>query len=654
MVRLLMTIALLAFTPPCARAEPPPRPIARYDMQVEILPEQRALAIQGTMELPRSAGRGGTVQLTVSDAVGEIEWRAGAASARLLTSSKRPASDGNAVWHVASLQSLNKSLTLHFRYRLRTSAASKFLYVGPEVSFGAGGFYPEMDGVRSVGTMRITAPAGELAAVGRQAAERRQAGRITRTFYTEVPSELFFAYAPAGASTARIGGRLSLTTLRRRDGDAAWRVGLTATAAALEAEFGAMPYPHVTVFEVPDAIADQAGFGAFAASGAVLAKSSFFDQPINVAAFAHEFAHLWWGNFVGLRGKRGDFLLDEGLAQYGAMIAVDRVLGNVAGTRFRRDGAPGFNESLYSALGYLKIVATGQDRPLLTLGDDGLSYWIAYSKAGLAWYALAAEMGTDRFGASLRKAVARHGGSDIGWDQFVAILEQESPRVATPFIADWFVKPGAPDYAVLWRLENGRLVGQITQHGDIKRATVELAVRCGTAALRHAVKIADHTTAFQFPARCPVTEVVLDPDYKVLRWTEALRREAAAAAPYMQASILSRLGRNDEAEKVLVTALKLQPANDNYDTALLARAMLVRLMLERGCAECAVSNLRETLALTPQHPARLAMTYYSLATRAKRLDRIDLARVAAARARQADELVANANGVVLKLELAGL
>ena len=136
----------------------------------------------------------------------------------------------------------------------------------------------------------------------------------------------------------------------------------------------------------PDVIASKAGFGAFAASGAVIARTQLIEQPFNVAAFSHEFAHLWWGNYVVLEGTEGDFLLDEGLAQYGSMIAVDRVLGAAAGAQYRRQGAPGFNESLYSALGYLQINAAGMDRPLLDLGDDGLSYWIAYSKATGDYY----------------------------------------------------------------------------------------------------------------------------------------------------------------------------------------------------------------------------------------------------------------------------
>jgi tetratricopeptide (TPR) repeat protein len=377
----------------------------------------------------------------------------------------------------------------------------------------------------------------------------------------------------------------------------------------------------------------------------------FMDQPFNPAAFAHEFAHLWWGNHIGLEGRKGDFLLDEGLAQYGSMVAADRVLGTAAGSAYRRRGIPGFNESLYSALGYLKIQAAGLDRPLLALEDDGLSYWIAYSKAGLAWYALAEDMGRPNFRAALQAIAKAHGAATVTWDEFVVELQRHSRRPLAPAIDAWFAAPGAPEYALEWRRAGGSIHGRILSFADAKPATLEVEVRFTDGRQqRRRVRVRQGPAAFRLPAGRGVAAVVLDPDYKVLRWTPELRVEAEAMAQYMRGLVLARLGRKDEAEKVLQAILADRPGDRRFDRILLTHASLLRLADERGCRPCAISHLQAALATAPQRLAPLAPTYLGLALAARRLERNDLAARAAALAVKADALVGNANGAAARLE----
>jgi len=630
--------------------------LPRYEMAIEILPSDHTLVVDGTVELPSSALKDGTARLLISGSAGPIEWQDADLNAGPIKAASTVGEDGVTAWTVTGRWTGKDRPIVRFRYRLKTAKAEQFLYVGPEMSFGAGGFYPEIEGFDDgVGILRITAPAGELASVGAPVKGVREGDRLTKTFTTDIPSEFFFGYAPGPAATASLSPRLSLTTLQSRAGHKGWRDGLSRTAAALEGEFGPIPYEHVTVFEVPETIADQAGFGAFAASGAVIVRSAFLDQPYNVAALAHEFTHLWWGNFVGLNGKKGDYLLDEGLAQYGSMIAVDRILGAEAGARYRRQGVPGFNESLYGALGYLKIVAAGMDRPLLALEDDGLSYWIAYSKAGLAWTAVAQEMGAARFSSALKAVVRDRGASGVSWDQFIAALQRESPRDLQPLLDDWFTQPGAPEYVLETGHSKRPLEGTIIQHATRKRATLEVAASgCGPTVRLQRVQVSSAHARFRLPGSCHSPRLLIDPNYKILRWTPQLRAEAGAAAQHMRASVLSRLGRNDQAERVLNAAIAEHPRNDEFDTAILTHSLLSRLLLERGCRNCAVDHVSRALSFRPAKLERLPLTYLGLATRAKLLGRQDLAVRAAAEARIGDKLVAGANGIDLKLRKNGL
>ncbi|HEX8668776.1 MAG TPA: M1 family aminopeptidase [Allosphingosinicella sp.] len=632
-------------------------------MELDLDAAAHAMAVQGTLTLPPESTDGAEVKLRISHAAGPIAWssrtpgvaiRAKPLPVEGNAATSNPSAKGaRTLWTLTGNWNPHEAVTVAFSYSVVTPEPDGFLYVGPEIAFGAGGWYPQIGGSKATSVLRIRAGRGTvISSAGLPMGPEAVAdGLTTRSFAASVPGELFFAVSPPGSNAVALSPKLRLATLKPRPSDAGWRRGLQGVADALEAEFGPLPYPQVTVVEVPDAIADKAGFGAFAAPGAVLARSMFIDQPFNPAAFAHEFAHLWWGNHIGLEGKKGDFLLDEGLAQYGSMVATDKVLGAAAGARYRRRGIPGFNESLYSALGYLKIEASGLDRPLLALDDDGLSYWIAYSKAGLAWYAVAEDMGRPNFRAALRAVARTHGAGTVTWEAFLAELQRHSRRPLGPLIEAWFGRPGAPAYSLRWRHEGRWIEGQVVASAAAKPAALDVEARFGNGRrARLSVHLAGGAAAFRMRAGGPATALILDPDYKILRWTPELRTEAEAMAQHMRGLVLARLGRKDEAERVLLAILADRPADNRFDRILLTHASLVRLAEDRGCPACAVSHVQAALAVQPQQLAPLAPTYLGLTLAARRLKRGDLAEQAAALALRADALVGNANGVAARLE----
>lgn len=633
-----------------------------YDLSVKLEPAMHRMAVSGEVLVPAGTAGHGQLTFAITGASGPVRWSsadpasrihaAASASSRNAAASNAAERAGKTEWNVRGDWARSAPVRLRFAYDIVTAEPDGFLYVGKEISFAAGGWYPEIARSGATATFRIETPAGwSPVSPGRLVAARATAGaRASARFVSAVPGELFFAASPPGARPIAISGELGFARLKVRPTDAGWRAGLIAMKRALEEEFGHLPYGNVTVIEVPDGIAAKAGFGAFAAPGAVLARSQLVEQPFNVAAFAHEFSHLWWGNSVQLEGKEGDFLLDEGLAQYGSMVAADRVLGRAAGASYRRRGVPGFNESLYSALGYLKINAAGLDRPLLGLGDDGLSYWIAYSKAGLAWYALAEYMGRADFRAALKRIGRDHAGGFVSWRGFVSALQGQSSRRLQPFIAQWFGRAGAPSYTLGWRIAGHDVHGTLTTGDARKAAALELEVRFFDGSVRRrriAVQAAGST--FSFPVASPVREIVVDPDYKVLRWTAELRAEAVAMAPYMRALVLARTGRAPAAEAELRQWLSEDPRSNAYDRLILSHARLAGLADARKCPQCALDEIAAALQTGPEGLAQLVPTYIELASLARKLGRRDLAERAADLAISGDAMAGNANGAAAKL-----
>jgi hypothetical protein len=89
-----------------------------------------------------------------------------------------------------------------------------------------------------------------------------------------------------------------------------------------------------------------------------------------------EISHEWWGHLVnreGPIGTDGYYMLDEGMAEFGFLLAAEAVEGPEAAERYRRIGYPGFEEDHFSVLGYVKLTGAGLDSPLEALPDGNLS-----------------------------------------------------------------------------------------------------------------------------------------------------------------------------------------------------------------------------------------------------------------------------------------
>lgn len=338
-------------------------PVVSYDLTMTLHPDQHALDVTGEIELPPQSDASDSMQLTISATAASVAWRSTEPDAALLEASAATPEGGQVTWTIRKAREAGRSTRLRFSYRIAVPEAVGFLYVGPQLSFGSGSFYPHVGDSDAIGIVRIRAPlSGELFTGGRAVATRQEGAFQIRTFQNTMPvAKLFFAFVPDAQVTGTSAPNISVVTLRKRPGDSEWGKGVVDVAAALEAEFGQVPFERVTIFEVPNAISDKAGFGAFATSGAVFARSGYFDQPFNVGLFAHEMSHFWWGNNVAREGAAGDFLLDEGLSQYGSISAVERVVGPAAGTQFRRQGWPGFNENLWSGSAYLQMADANFD-----------------------------------------------------------------------------------------------------------------------------------------------------------------------------------------------------------------------------------------------------------------------------------------------------
>jgi hypothetical protein len=289
----------------------------------------------------------------------------------------------------------------------------------------------------------------------------------------------------------------------------------------LEREFGPLRFPDFAVVEVPSADADSAGFAGASADGFILATSDFLDRPFNTAYYGHEIAHQWWGVMMRVTGSRGGWLLSEAISQWGSLRAVEELDPPELAERYRRDEYPGYLGQ--GAREYFDAVSKGHDAPLLDLPFDWQwSRAIADSKGFMAWNALSLLIGRETFRRALTAMTAKYSTSRYTWDVFVRELSAHTTADVRRFVADWFERPGIPE----WEVRSDSRGAAIVQLGQPYLASVRVDVittSCPRQTQR--VLLLGSSTRLPTPAPgCGPATYAVDPEYEIIHWTPELRR----------------------------------------------------------------------------------------------------------------------------------
>ncbi len=173
---------------------------------------------------------------------------------------------------------------------------------------------------------------------------------------------------------------------------------MKASLAYYTEQFGPYPYDELSIVEIPR----YGGFGRALAHTITFTEDYFLgrvkenqlDQPFY--GTAHEVAHQWWGGQARGAAVRGRGFLSESLANYSAMMVVERTYGSEAARRvyaFQMDR-------------YLRGRASfSREVPLLDVEDQP---YIAYRKGAIAMYTLRLALGEERVSSALRRYLEKY------------------------------------------------------------------------------------------------------------------------------------------------------------------------------------------------------------------------------------------------------
>lgn len=240
----------------------------------------------------------------------------------------------------------------------------------------------------------------------------------------------------------------ALTVDARATPRQSWSAGsLTSRAAAVMSFYtsiiGEAPYPSLTLLALEADLPGGHSPAYMAAINQPMPTTTFtwrndpiaFDNTFPNFYLAHEIAHQWWGQAIGVKSYH-DQWLSEGLAQYFAWLYAGADRGPAVQAQIlerMRQSVRKYGDSGPIWLGYRLGHVVG----------DGSNYRaIVYNKSVLALEALRAELGEDVFRAGLRRFYRDWRFRKAGTDDFRRAFEAEAGRPLGAFFDAWILGAG--------------------------------------------------------------------------------------------------------------------------------------------------------------------------------------------------------------------
>ena len=323
----------------------------------------------------------------------------------------------------------------------------------------------------------------------------------------------------------------------------------------------------------------------YSTQGMIFIADRLFEQSRDITQerLQREAALQWWGLTVGLKSF-DDAWLSQGLSEYSAFSLRESQLSGAQLDNLRR-------ELLEKSLTFEQTASLS--RTPSVLDDQSIAYqYIMYAKGAFVFKLLRDTLGEQKFNQLLRTFLQQYRGKNASIDDFEKLATQVAGQNMRYFFARWVEGTGVPEFSAdyqIIRTRGGKFVtrGTVKQNYDNLRLPVEVQLRSEGADNLKTVKIdiEEASADFNIESTGKPLEVIIDPNYKLLRISPDLRISSIARRGIEQ----FKEGNYVEAQQQFEAALKLDRSNSwiYYHLGL--------LFLEQRNYDLAIDNFKAVL-----------------------------------------------------------
>jgi tetratricopeptide (TPR) repeat protein len=300
---------------------------------------------------------------------------------------------------------------------------------------------------------------------------------------------------------------------------------------------------------------DDDSLDAYSGPGIIFLASRLFDssRPLPEEKLQREVAYQWWGQTVGLKSF-DDAWISQGLAEWSAFAFRESNLTGGALEAAQR-------EQQERALTFEQTASIA--RAPGALDDQSAAYQsIIFHKGAMVFRMLRETLGTEKFDRLLRSFLEQYRGKNGSIDEFEHLASQIAGENMRYFFAQWVEGTGVPEFTVDYQIIRTR-AGKFRTRGTVKqtletlRMPVQLMLRSEGDNQTILTKLEGRSEDFDFESNGQPIEVIVDPNYKILRMSDDLRVSIIARRGIEQ----MKEGLYAEAQQQFEAALKLDRSN---------------------------------------------------------------------------------------------
>jgi len=373
------------------------------------------------------------------------------------------------------------------------------------------GWYPDLvDGRETFPLLRVKAPEGVLAVTsGMGLGHTTRDGATFSEWRIDNPLRgLALSAAAYGVQEKKVGDVVAATYFlpRNQDLSAAYLDAIAAYLELYSELFGPYPFPKFAVVE--NFFPTGYGFSSYTLLGSAILRLPF----ILNTSLGHEIAHCWWGNGVFVNYEHGNW--SEGLTTY-----VSDYL-----YKERESAAAAKDYRLQALRNFATLVPPAKDFPLarFTGRVDTTTKAVGYDKGMMVFHMLRKAIGEEAFWGALRDIYRERLFQSTAWDDLRQAFEKRSERSLKVFFDQWVNRKGAPriHLADLRRdraPDGWKVTGRLAQDKPFFQAEFELALDGGGRHVLRRVELSGESVSFEVAATSEPEQIVVDPDYNVLR-----------------------------------------------------------------------------------------------------------------------------------------